>query len=104
MTKYTDSVFKFYNEQDERKFSDYYIANSLLMVIRSFNLIGERIRVSNINPEFKEMFAGKLQTFYLCKLKESLFKLTDLFNRVDALNDNYTSEIRNFYIEHKSKN
>jgi len=103
LTKYSEAVFKFYNDQDKRKFSDYYIADHLLLVIRSFKLIEQRIEMSNLSRDLKKMFSDKLQTFYLCKMNDSLFKFTDLFKRVAALNDNYTSEIQEFYSKHATK-
>lgn len=103
LTQYSDSVFKFYNNQDKRKFSDYYIADHVLLVIRSFKLIEQRIEMSNLSLELKKTFSDKLQTFYLCKLNESLFKLTQLFKRVMALNDSYTVEIEEFYSKHVTK-
>jgi len=45
----------------------------------------------------KELFLKKLETFYLCKLKDPLFKLTDLFEREKSLKDEYTLEINQFY-------
>ena len=52
--------------------------------------------MSNLNTDLKSMFTAKLKTFYQCKLKDSLFKLTELFDRVPALNDDYTLEIKQF--------
>ena len=103
LTKYSDLVFKFYNEQDKRKFSDYHFSNELLLVIRSFKLIEQRIAMSNLSDDLKKLFSDKLQTFYLCKLNDSLFKFTDLFKRVAALNDNYTIEIQEFYSKQTNK-
>jgi hypothetical protein len=103
LTKYSESVFKFYNDQDKRKFSDYYFADHLLLVIRSFKLIEQRIEMSKLSGDLKKMFSDKLHTFYLCKLNDSLFKFTDLFKRVAALNDDYTSEIQEFYSKHTPK-
>lgn len=96
LTKYANSVFNFYNPSEEKKFSTYYISDSILLVIRSFKLIEQRIQMSNSSAELKSMFTAKLQTFYQCKLQDSLYKLTDLFDRVEALNDDYTSEIKQF--------
>ncbi|WMI69163.1 hypothetical protein [Mangrovimonas sp. YM274] len=96
LTKYANSIFKYYNTAEERKFSTYYIADSILLVIRSFKLIEERIKMSNLNDELKSMFTLKLETFYQCKLQDSLYKLCNLFERVELLNDSYTEEIKEF--------
>lgn len=101
LTKYTNSVFNFYNENDKRKFSDYYVADSILLVIRSFKLIEKRIKISNLSSDFKHLFTEKLNHFYMCRLDDSIGKLVNLFSRVEALNDNYTEEISRFYQEHK---
>jgi uncharacterized membrane protein len=92
---YCNSVFKFYS--GNKKFSQYYIADSIILVIRSFELIKKRIHISPLNSEMKELFFKKLETFYLCKLKDPLYKLTDLFEREKSLLDEYTLEINEFY-------
>jgi hypothetical protein len=50
------------------------------------NLVKNQIN-SSLNSEMKELFLKKLETFYLCKLKDSLYKLTDLFEREKSLKD-----------------
>ncbi|KOY52420.1 hypothetical protein [Polaribacter dokdonensis] len=92
---YCNSVFKFYS--GNKKFSQYYIADSIILVIRSFELIKKRIHISPLNSEMKELFFKKMETFYLCKLKDPLYKLTDLFEREKSLLDEYTLEINEFY-------
>jgi uncharacterized membrane protein len=92
---YCNSVFKFYS--GNKKFSQYYIADSIILVIRSFELIKKRIQISPLNSEMKELFLKKLETFYLCKLKDPIYKLTDLFEREKSLLDEYTLEINEFY-------
>jgi hypothetical protein len=92
---YSNTVFKFYT--GNKKFNQYYIADSIILVIRSFKLVRKRIELSALNDEMKEMFINKLNTYYLCKLKDPLFKLNDLFKREESLNDEYTKEISEFY-------
>lgn len=87
LTMYSESVYQYYDKTNLKKFSEYYIADFLLLVIRSYKLIDERINISKLSPELKNLFLDKLQTFYLCKLDDPLIKLTELFKRVAALND-----------------
>jgi hypothetical protein len=96
LTTYTNSVYKFYNTNDTRKFGDYYIANHILLVIQSFKLIEERIKISPLSHDIKIMFYSKLRIFYNCKLKDPLDKLAELFGRVPSLNDDCTAEIIEF--------
>ena len=96
ITDYCNSVFKFYSAKN-KKWSKYYIADSIILVVRSFQLIEKRIELSPLEEELKKMFRNKLNTFYLCKLKDPLFKLTDLFKREESLKDEYTEEINEFY-------
>lgn len=96
LTKYANSVFKFYSEKD-KKWSTFYISDSILLVIRSFKLIQKRIELSNLDDDLKTMFMEKLQTFYQMKLKDSVYKLADLFSREPSLEDDYTKELTEFY-------
>jgi hypothetical protein len=95
LVDYCNSVFKFYS--GNKKFSQYYMADSIILVIRSFELIKKRIQISPLNSEMKDLFLKKMETFYLCKLKDPLYKLTDLFEREKSLLDEYTLEINEFY-------
>jgi len=97
LTEYSETVNKFYMVNSEKKFSEYDMSQNIILVVRSFKLIEERIKLSNVNKNFKNLFSKKLETFYQCKLENSFFKLIDLFNRVPALNDEYTKEIIEFY-------
>ncbi|MGB0890766.1 MAG: hypothetical protein ACPGUU_00345 [Flavobacteriaceae bacterium] len=92
---YANSVYKFYS--GSKIFSQYYMADSIILVISSFKLIQKRISLSPLNSEMKELFQKKLETFYICKLKDPLFKLTDLFAREESLRDHYTKEVTEFY-------
>ena len=96
LTEYCNSVFKFYSQKD-KKWSTYYIADSIILVIRSFKLIEKRIELSPLEKDFKIMFKNKLDTFFLCKLQDPLYKLTDLFKREESLIDEYTKEVTSFY-------
>ncbi|WP_282055678.1 hypothetical protein [Maribacter luteus] len=96
LTKYSNSVFKHYSQKD-KKWSSYYISDSILLVIRSLKLVERRIELSNLDVELKSMFTDKLQTFYQMKLKDSLYKLSDLFSREPSLQDEYTIELTEFY-------
>jgi hypothetical protein len=92
---YCNSVFN--NEPGKKKFSQEYMSDSIILVIRSFELIKKRIELSPIKSEMKDLFFKKLETFYLCKLKDPLFKLTASFKRNESLLDEYTLEINELY-------
>tara|TARA_R110000823_G_scaffold196975_1_gene328233 strand:- start:1973 stop:2551 length:579 start_codon:yes stop_codon:yes gene_type:complete len=96
LTKYTNSVFKHYTAKD-KKWSTYYISDSILLVIRSFKLVQRRIELSNLDKNLKSMFSDKLQTFFQMKLRDSIYKLSDLFSREPSLEDEYTRELTEFY-------
>lgn len=73
------------------------ISDSILLVIRSFKLVQRRIELSNLDKNLKSMFSDKLQTFFQMKLRDSIYKLSDLFSREPSLEDEYTRELTEFY-------
>ncbi len=40
---------------------------------------------------------SELVAYYMCKMKDPLFKLSDLFKRQECLRDEYTEELTEFY-------
>ena len=52
LVDYCNSVFKFYS--GNKKFSQYYIADSIILVIRSFELIKKRIQIRIIKESLKQ--------------------------------------------------
>ena len=95
LTDYCNSVFKYHS--GNKKWSTYYMSHSIILVIRSMKLIKNRINYSSINNEMKDVFLNKLNTYYLCKMKDPLFKLSDSFKREECLRDEYTQELTEFY-------
>ena len=95
LTTYSDHEFQFH--AGEKKWSTYHISDSIMLVIRSMKLIKNRINYCNINSEMKDIFLNKLTTYYQCKMKDSLFRLSDLFKRKECLRDEYTKELTEFY-------
>jgi hypothetical protein len=103
LTEYCNSVFKFYNAKG-KNWSKYYNSDNIILVIRSYKLIEKRIELSSLENELKLMFKNKLNTFFMCKLQDPLYKLTELFKREKSLQDEYTEEVNSFYETQTIKN
>jgi hypothetical protein len=83
-------------------FNSFYQAKQVLLVIRSFVLVENRIELSEISRDLKAMFYQKLDLVYQCKLSESLKILLKVIEEYPNVKDHVTEEIEIFVKAHSA--
>lgn len=110
--KYTglEAFHNFVQEINKRKFNNFnhslysfYQTKQLLLVLRSYALIENRIESSDLSEIIKNVFLEKLNSIYECKLKESLNILIQAINDCSKLKDQSFEEIVNFTNKNNKK-
>lgn len=71
-------------------------AKQFLLIIRSYELIEKRIQVSSLSDNLKQLFQGKLETFYDCILKFRLETINITVEKNEKMKDDVTNEISIF--------
>jgi hypothetical protein len=84
-------------------FKAFYQANLILLIIRSFELIEKRIKMSPLPDELKGLFKIKLDAYYNHVLHDPLNKLSKTFEEYPKMKDEVTEEIRKFLEERSSE-
>lgn len=77
-------------------FKDFYQSGQVLIIIRSYKLIEERIKISNLSIEMKTLFQSKLLVFYDCILRYPLEQIVEQVDNSSFLKDEVTDEIQSF--------
>lgn len=86
---------------DNKTIGRYYFTNQIICIIRSYKLIEERIELSTLTQEIKQVFSKKLQIIYESKLKDQMKNFVSVVNSVDFLKDEVSMEIEDFFIKHE---
>jgi hypothetical protein len=81
-------------------FNSFYQAKQILLVIRSFELVENRIELAEILRDLKAMFYEKLGLIYQCKLYESLKILLKVIEEYPHVKDHVTEKIASFVKAH----
>jgi uncharacterized membrane protein len=86
---------------DNKTIGKYYFTNQIICIIRSYKLIEQRIELSTLSADIKQVFSKKLQIIYESKLKDQMKNFVSVVNSVDFLKDEVSMEIEDFFIKHQ---
>ena len=101
-SKRMNGIFNFDNlKANSKTFRTFYESGQIVLIVESMNLISNRVELSQLSSEMKELFSFKLKLFYEAKLKDSLTKLCECFEKNEFLKDDWTEKIVNIVEKYK---
>jgi hypothetical protein len=81
-------------------FEVYFEGKQILLLVRSFQLIEKRLKISPISSDMKTLFSEKLAMLFECVLHNVLSSITTTLEKNEKLIDNASKEIVDFYKSH----
>ena len=109
--KYTgiDGLNKFIKSFKDHNFNNftftfkaYFESKHILLLIRSYNLIEDRIKLSSLSTDMKELFNKKLQSIYYSVLRFPLTGIIKVISKHEKMKDEVTEEIE-LFLKNKPK-
>ena len=85
-----------YSNESNITFKDFFESKQILLILKSFKLIENRIEIANLSYELKNLFKEKLHYFFECRLKDWLNNISIAIDKNPNLVDEITSEIQQF--------
>jgi len=96
LNKFIKSIQTHNFDNYQSSFKGYFESNHILLLIRSYDLIEERIKISPLSPELKLMFSKKLKAFYYSVLRFPLTGIMKVLSKHEKMKDKVTEEIEKF--------
>lgn len=88
-----ENKYNFHIIHDPRKFFEYNWSKQIILLVRSYLLIKERVEMSTLKTDIKLMFNRRIHTFYECKLQKPLETFEMIFDKYPDLRDEYSDEV-----------
>lgn len=93
---------KQFEDKEDFSFKKWYESGQIVLIVEGYNLIEQRIKVSNLSKEMKKLFSTKLETYYECKLSSPLIDLSEAFDLHPHQKDDYTAIIQDLVSRQRS--
>jgi hypothetical protein len=95
--------YEFIKNKWDFTFRQFYQAHQILLIVRSYKLIVEKIESSALLEDTRLLFIQKVNAFYECRLYFPLKKISEGVEMSPHFRDQVTNELQEFYLEMEAK-
>jgi hypothetical protein len=79
------------------KFTSLYQAKQLLLIVNTFDLIDKRLEISFLSPDVKRLFEAKMSSFYSCRSRSALRRISELTIKQPTIADHVSASLVDFF-------